>query len=102
MDERIYTVTLADGKKLIGLRLNGNNFISETEISPDVFEGNCSPVVISDGKTEEVHENMALIHLTKMGDEFWFALRDFSEAELTQMRMRADIEYIAMMAGVDL
>lgn len=102
MDEKIYTVTLADGKTLIGLRLNGNNFISKTEISSDIFEGNCSQVVISDGENEEIHENMALIHVTKMGDEFWFALRDLSEAELAQMRMRADIEYVAMMAGVEL
>lgn len=102
MDEKIYTVTLADGTELSGLRLNGNNFISESEISANVFTGNCSPVVISNGETEETHENMALIHVTKMGDDHWFALRDLSDAELAQMKMQADIEYVAMMAGVEL
>ena len=34
--------------------------------------------------------------------EFWFSLRDVSEQELTMMRMQANIEYIGMMAGVEL
>ena len=37
-----------------------------------------------------------------MTGEFWFSLRDVSEQELTMMRMQANIEYIGMMAGVEL
>lgn len=102
MDDKIYTVNLADGTVLSNLRLNGNNYISLAEISPDIFAGNCSPVVISDGENEEIHENMDLIHVTKTGDTYWFALRDLSVAELAQMKMQSDIEYVAMMAGVEL
>ena len=102
MDDKIYTVTLADGTELSGLRLNGNNFISENEISAGVFAGNCSTVVISDGETSETYENMALIHVTKMADGYWFALRELSKQELTLMKMQSDIDYVAMMANVEL
>lgn len=100
MDEKIYTVTLADGTELSGLRLNGNNFISEAEISADIFAGNCSSVTINDGETEDTHENMELIHVTQMGDEFWFALRDLSAAELARMRMEANIEKAGAAAAI--
>lgn len=102
MEDRIYKITLADGTEIAGLRLNGNNFISNAPVEADVFEGNCTPVIINDGENDEIHENMELVQVTRMGNEYWFVLRDLSEAELEQLRIRADIEYIAMMAGVEL
>lgn len=102
MEPKTYTITLADGTVLSGLGLNGNNFISADPVDPDIFDGNCTPVVISDGETEETHENMELVQVTQVGDDYWFVLRDLSAAELNEIQMRADIEYIAMMAGIDL
>lgn len=102
MEEKVYTITLADGTELTGLRQNGDNFISATAISADVFEDNCSPVVISDGENEETHENMELVQVAAVGSECWFVLRDMSAAELEKIRMQADIEYIAMMADIEL
>lgn len=102
MNEKIYTITLADGTVLSNLRLNGNNYISGTRLTSDIFAENYSPVVISDGETNETHENMELIHVTKVEDNYWFALRDLSVAELAQMKMQSDIEYVAMMDGVEL
>ena len=40
--------------------------------------------------------------LTPMGKEYWFVLRDISKAEMEKIKMQSDIEYIAMMAGVEL
>lgn len=102
MDNKRYTLTLADGTVLPGLRLNGNNYISDAEVTPGLFAGNCSPVIVSDGETEEIHENMELVQVTENGGEYWFVLRDISDAELAQLKMQSDIEYVAMMAGVDL
>ncbi len=102
MEDKIYTITLTDGTELTGLRLNGDNFISSAAISADVFEDNCSPVVISDGENEETHENMELVQVANVGGECWFVLRDMSAAELEKIRMQADIEYIAMMADIEL
>lgn len=102
MDEKIYSITLADGTVISNLRLNGNNFISGTELTRDMFVGNCSTVIIDDGETQNIHENMELVQITKNGGEYWFILREISPTELSQMKMQSDIEYVAMMAGVEL
>lgn len=102
MDEKIYKITLADGTEIRNLRLNGNNFISDAPISETIFDGNCSAVIINDGETDEFYENMELVQITPVGDEYWFVLRDLTAAELKQIKMQSDIEYVAMMAGVEI
>ncbi len=102
MDEKVYKITLADGTKIENLVLNGNNFISGKEITREMFENNLSPVTISDGETDEIHDNMALVQITDMNGKKAFILRDISEDELREIKNRADIEYIAMMASIDL
>lgn len=102
MDEKIYKITLADGTEIRNLRLNGNNFISDAPISETIFDGNGSTVIINDGETDEFHENMKLVQITPVGDEYWFVLRDLTAAELKQIKMQSDIEYVAMMAGVEI
>lgn len=102
MNDTVYKVTLADGTELSNLRLNGNNFISDVEVDPAIFEDNCSPVTINDGEHDDVHENMALVQVVKMGEEYWFVLRDLTQDELDKIKIQADIEYLAMMTEVDL
>lgn len=102
MNDKTYTVTLADGTVLAGLRLNGNNFISGTAVDAAVFTGNCSPVVISDGAAEKVYQNMELVQIVETGGEYWFVLRELTEKELADIKTRADIEYLAMMTNVEL
>lgn len=102
MENKTYSITLADGTVIGDLKLNGNNFISKTKVSHDTFADNCSPVTISDGEVEEVHDNMELVQITEMGDDYWFVLRDISKAEMEKIKMQSDIEYIAMMSGVEL
>lgn len=102
MDEKIYSITLADGTEIKNLKLNGDNFISDAEISADVFKGNCSLVAISNGDTTEIHANMELVQVTKMSNEYWFVLRDISAEEIEKIKMQSDIEYVAMMAGIEL
>lgn len=103
MEDKRYTITLADGRVLSDLRLNGNTFISKEPVNPAIFEGNCSPVVINDGETEETHPVMEYVVTAQpVAGEFWFSLRDVSEQELREMRRDANIEYLAMMTGVEL
>lgn len=103
MDEaKIYKITLADGAEITDLTRNGDNFISKTRITAEMFLDNCSPVIIGDGIDNEVHENVELIQLSEMNGEYWFALRDIPVDELEKMKMQSDIEYVAMMAGVEL
>lgn len=102
MEPKTYTITLADGTVLSGLGLNGNNFISGDPVDPEIFDGNCSPVIISDGETEEIHENMEFVQVMRVGNEYWFILRDLTADELAKIKMQSDIEYIAMMADIEL
>ena len=37
MDEKIYKITLADGTEIRNLRLNGNNFISDTPVAAEIL-----------------------------------------------------------------
>lgn len=103
MEEKTFKIMLADGSSLEGLGLNGNNFISSKKLTEDTFEGNLSHVVIEDseGNTEE-HDNMALVQIAKYGKEYWFVLRELSAQEIRDTKTQANIEYIAMMADIDL
>lgn len=102
MDEKLYTVTLADGTELRDLVLNGNNFVSPMKkLFESAFEYNLDTVKISDGETEVEYHNMALIHLTKMPDgKYYFALREMSQKEIEDAKLRADVDYLYMMTGV--
>ncbi len=102
MDNTTYTITLADGTAISNLLLNGNNYVSQNPIDSTNFDNNCSPVAISDGINSEVHDNMELVQVTNVGEEYWFVLRDISSEELAKNQMQSDIEYVAMMAGIEL
>ena len=97
MDDKIYKITLSDETVLDNLRLNGNNFISSSEIDESVFDGNCSIVTINDGEKDEVHMNMELVQIIKVN-----VLRDVPETELAFVKMQSDIEYVAMMSEIEL
>jgi hypothetical protein len=81
-----YKIVLADRTQIDGLRLNGNNFVSDEPIGPSVFKDNLSLVTIYHGDAAEVHENMELVQITQMGDEYWFILRDIPQSEIENAR----------------
>lgn len=103
MDSKTYTITLADGTVLDNLKLNGNNFISNTAINADIFNENCSPIIVSDGVNSETHNYMELVQITEQEPgKYWFVLRELSASELARIKMQSDIDYVAMMAGIEL
>lgn len=102
MDEKIYTITLKDGTQIENLRMNGNNFISQEQINPEIFDGNLGEVTINDGENDEVHENMGLVQVTQMGDEYWFVLIDVPAYEIANEKLRSDLDYLAMMIDVEI
>lgn len=102
MKNKIYTITLSDGTTLENLKLNGDNFISKVKVDAALFVGNCSPLIISDGENEEIHEHAELVQITEYDGEYWIVFRDISEQEIRDAKVRADIDYMAMMTNVDL
>lgn len=103
MEEVTYKITLADGTEIKDLKLNGNNYISKTELTEETFDDNLSGVAItgSDGSEKTLGESK-LVQIMEYDGEYWFILQEYSQDELTKMKNRADIEYIAAMASIDL
>ena len=85
----MYDITLADGSKLIALRLNGNNFVSPTEVTEETFEGKLETVVISDGETEQTLHNAELVQIAHYADGWYFILREIPEEKQRQMDIDA-------------
>ena len=103
MEETIYTITLADGTELADLTKNGDSYISSEEISESIFDDNLYEIQVNDGTTTTEYENLELIRFEqKASGECWFALRELSAPELEKLQMQSDIEYVAMMTGVEL
>ena len=96
------TITLTDGTVLRNLSLNGDNFIADYEIDPDIFVDNLTNVEINNDDYITVHEQMKLVQVTTYGDEYWFVIQDLTDRELKDLAMEAKIEYIAMMTDVDI
>lgn len=102
MEDGIYKITLADGTKIDNLRLNGNNYASNLKVTSDIFDGKLSTVTINDGERDTIYNNMELVQITEYDDGYYFILRQLSEQEIREMKIIADIDYIAMMSDIDL
>lgn len=103
----MYRIKLSDGTIIDNLGMNGNNFVSATELTPEIFEGYLSPVIITNLDTdyEEVHEHMELVQIVNTyytEGNWYFILRDLTEEELRWAKVMGDIDYLAMMSDVEL
>ncbi len=110
-----FEITLADGTQLAGLELNGNNFVSQNEISAETFKGKLGHVVISGDKDADEagligeHGQMELVQLAHytqkthgMPDGYYFVLRDIPAAELEMAQLKGTVAYVSMMTGYEL
>ena len=108
----MYTITLSDGSRLENLTLNGNNFVSKTEVTADTFTNKLGRVVITgDAETDEFgligeHHNMELVqiaHYTQkthgVADGWYFVLREIPADEMANRQLRADVDYAIMLGG---
>ena len=104
--EKSWKITLSDGTQLENLGMNGNNFISEEEITEDTFRGKLSEVIvegIEDGhNVKQEYQHMELVQIVHYEDGYHFVLRELSQQELKDIKIQGDIEYLAMMTDVDL
>ena len=104
--EKSWKITLSDGTTIENLRLNGNNFVSETEIKKEMFDGKLLKVTIEgieDGKkVVNEYKNMELVQIVHYEDGYYFVLRELSQVEINVAKIQRNIEYLAMMTDVDL
>ena len=108
MEKGTFTIALADGTSIGGLGLNGHNFVSQSEVTPEMFAGKLGHVTITGPEDADAagllgeHEHMELIQIAHYDDGWYFVLRDIPAEKLEKLKLRGDIAYIAMMAGIEL
>ena len=103
MEKEIFSIELSNGTKIEKLELNGNNFISDTEITAEMFEGGLLEVRISGDKGTAYTINHAkLIQIMEYEGAWWFILAEMSAEELMFEKISSDIDYIAMMTDVEI
>jgi hypothetical protein len=105
MDKK-YTL-YADGVKLAeGLTINGNNYVSKTEVDvsnlPTVFK---LTVKDNEGNTTEEYEHAKLLQQVQYAwdnNKFYLAFAPVSEQEIKNNELKSNLQYLAMMADVDI
>lgn len=93
----IYKITLADGSVLDNLGLNGNNFVSKTEITEAQFAGKLGSVKIEGPDGTQEMKNVELLQIQEWADGYYFILREKSEKELADEQLRSDVDYALML-----
>ena len=97
-----WTVTLDDGTAIGGLTLSGNNFISDTELTPEMFDGKLSKITATDGDSTLEWNNAELVQITHPDSRWWFVLRELSPEELFRATTKAKLDYLALVTDTNL
>ena len=88
-----YTITLADGRQLTGLGMNGDNFVSMTKVDESIFADNLSTMTVSDGTSETVYNDVEFIQQMPWSDGTWYlAFREMTPLEKTAKILAEMIE----------
>ena len=98
----MYTITLADGKKLENLDKNGDNYVSKTKVDESIFKNNLSKVTISDGETETTYENVEFVQQMQWSDGTWylvFRVVTGAEKSITDIQMALADVYEMILGG---
>jgi len=98
----MWKLILADGTELTGFRQNGTNYVSDTKVDESVFEGNLSALTITDGEETIVMHNAELIQQVHYDGGWYLCFRELSRQELAYAALSGKIDYLAMMAEIDM
>lgn len=99
----MYKITLSDGTEIKNLELNGNNYISQNTVDESVFTpANLTRVRITGEDVEEIIENAILTNFWTDDDGTHIIMRPMTLEERKQEELNAKLEYLAMMADIDL
>lgn len=102
-----WKIELGNGRKLTGLELSGDTFLSDEALTKGDFDGGLKNVKIESTEPDEfggtnefagVHELMELTVLQKVGRKVGFTLRDVEKPGPDSLEaLRADVDYLLMM-----
>ena len=104
----MFSVILDDGTTFVHLAVNGSYFVSKTEVRREQFahfRGKYRVVLESGEDPYGVageYEGRELSDYRVSAGGWYFALSSVDGVRLERERTRADIEYLAMMSGIQL
>ncbi|MBQ9302018.1 hypothetical protein [Butyrivibrio sp.] len=96
MDKTIYSITLGDGKVIEDLTMNGNNFVSQAEVTEDDFTDLSQVTITGSDGTEEILKNVELNQIAHYSDGWYFILRELTPEEIRNNNNEAQIFYTAI------
>ena len=103
MDEKIfYTIEFSNGEKIENLTLNGNNYVSKTEITEDMFNNLLNITIIGSDNSKQIIQYGKLLQIAHYQDGWYFIITEMSPDEIFKEKILANIDYIAMETGIDL
>lgn len=89
---KTYTVTLADGRQIKDLMLNGNCFVSDVKIDEDIFKDNLGTFTVTeDGQTVWHSENVIFVAQQSFEGKWLLCFAEKSPAEIEKERLEAQI-----------
>jgi hypothetical protein len=94
----LHTIVFGDGTE-ITVTMNGNNYISETPIDPDLLDDLNLIGMKIDG---EERENMTCCNHFEDEEGDHIIFRELNEQDLLIQSLTAKLEYIAMMEDIEL
>ena len=104
-----YTLILSNGEVIQGVERNGLTWQTKQEVTEGTFRGGLRSVKVEGPEPEEgmedlrgVYERQRLDALYRTGEWTSFVLTGVSAEDEEKLRLRGDIDYVAMMTGVEL
>lgn len=101
----MYSIKLSDGTVIDNLEMNGNNYIPQSSIDVNVFEGKMDKITITDddGEVEEI--NNFIIVFTEVGGHQSFIIHNKTKEEVERETLVIKIselqQIIDTMLGVE-
>lgn len=111
----MYTLTLNDGTSIGNLAFKHSCLVSKELLTAAMFRGKLSPVKVegTSGPDEDPkeydyngligeHEHMEVVYIREQDGGYALMLRDIPRDEYERALMASQIEYVAMMADIEL
>ena len=106
-----YSLILSSGKSFTGLEANGDYFETASPLAAEDFSGLMSRVSVVDNGNNDgvvppveagIYTDLEVCHIFSADGKSYVCLKHKDTSEADALRDRADIEYLAMMTGVEL
>ena len=93
----MYKIILADGTTIDNLELNGNNFIPETPIDTNIFNGNLDKISIidSEGNIEELND-CSIVFAEVAGNQSFIIAEKSSEEKRDERVTNTEVDIVTL------